>query len=225
MSMDAVNSGFPLLPEQQRLLDKAGPQGTWAEVAHLVQVEIAGELDLARLRSALDALVQRFPVLATRIGQVPGYNGLRQLAGEGGGFPLQVVAEPGPAASVAALFEAWAGAPHPIPGGVHLGGLLQCLESGRWRLSLGVARFIVDARSMGLLARRCSMPMRAMDRAQAMTTRRPASSSTWNGTRRWRWTKTPPRASATGRSTWARAVRPPTCPAAAGASRPAVGGA
>lgn len=151
MSMDAVNSGFPLLPEQQRLLDKAGQQGTWAEVAHLVQVEIAGELDLARLRGALDALVQRFPVLATRIGQVPGYNGLRQLAGEGGGFPLQVVAEPGPAESVAALFEAWAGAPHPIPGGVHLGGLLQCLEPGRWRLSLGVARFIVDARSMGLL--------------------------------------------------------------------------
>lgn len=151
MSLDAVNSGFPLLPEQQRLLDRAAQGGTWAEVAHLVQVEIAGELDLARLRSALDGLLQRFPVLATRIGQVPGYHGRRQLLGEGGGFPLQVMAEPGSAASLAAGFEAWASMPHPIEAGGHLGGLLQCCEPGRWRLSLGVARFIVDARSMGLL--------------------------------------------------------------------------
>lgn len=151
MSMDAMSTGFPLLPEQQRLLERAELGGTWAEVAHLLQVNIAGELDLARLQAALDGLVQRFPVLATRIGQVPGYNGRRQLAGEGGGFPLQVLAEPGSPAALAAGFDGWANAPHQIRAGVHLGGLLQHLETGGWRLSLGVARFIVDARSMGLL--------------------------------------------------------------------------
>lgn len=151
MSMDAVSTGFPLLPEQQRLLEKAELGGTWADVAHLLQVNISGGLDPARLQGALDGLVQRFPVLATRIAQVPGYKGRRQLAGEGGGFPLQVVAEPGSAAALAAGYDAWAEAAHQVTAGVHLGGLLQCLAPGRWRLSLGVARFIVDARSMGLL--------------------------------------------------------------------------
>ena len=75
-NLEAQGAGLALLAEQQH----------WSGVdraVHTLQVTVEGELDPAALEAALHDLALRQPVLASAIGTVPGYHGLRQFPGVG----------------------------------------------------------------------------------------------------------------------------------------------
>ncbi|HLA33201.1 MAG TPA: condensation domain-containing protein, partial [Pseudomonas sp.] len=69
--MHAIDSGYPLSPEQQAALDAGRP-------AAQLRIALTGALDEARLRQALLALVARHESLRLALRASPLYRGLRQ---------------------------------------------------------------------------------------------------------------------------------------------------
>ncbi|OOV89216.1 non-ribosomal peptide synthetase [Pseudomonas sp. MF4836] len=152
--LETLDAGLALLPEQQQHLAALEAGARHGATAHLLAVEIHGELDPARLQRVLDGLLQRHDVLTTRLESVPGYHGLRQFLAAAGGpsFALQVQADVVSASQAASRREAWQeqSTPH---GGPFAQALLLRTADRQWQLLLSVARLVADAGSLAVLLR------------------------------------------------------------------------
>ncbi len=146
--------GFPLSPQQRRLwaLHRADPAAPWQTRCSL---SIEGDLDPARLRTALLAVVARFEVLRTRFRCPPGMK-----------EPLQAIGEPelawewvpdvaGPGEGGAwgeRIWTAEAGAWADPESGPVLGAWLAAAGPRRHLLVLRLPALCADVRSMSQLA-------------------------------------------------------------------------
>jgi len=151
INLQPLGSGLALLAEQQQWTAAVQSGARWKQLAHVLQVDIRGALDLPALHAALDDLAVRQPVLTSGLQAVAGYHGLRQFPGVG---PSRLrmdihddVVDPGTAAH---RQEHWLQRPLQLEQGEFVQALLQRLEAGHWRLSLALACGLVDAGSLPL---------------------------------------------------------------------------
>ncbi|MDF0731696.1 amino acid adenylation domain-containing protein [Pseudomonas entomophila] len=147
INLEQLGAGLALLAEQQHWSEAVGPL---AQQAHVVNVCIGGDLDLAALHAALDDLALRQQVLTSAIGAVAGYHGLRQFPAARPAQVAVTVEEPAQPESAAAAQRAqWL--QRPVTQGPQFQALLQRLEGGQWHLTLALPRVLVDAGSLPLL--------------------------------------------------------------------------
>ncbi|MFQ6571909.1 non-ribosomal peptide synthetase [Pseudomonas sp. UM16] len=152
INVQQLGAGLALLAEQQKWSAAAQTGASWAALAHVLQVEIRGSLDLPALHAALDDLALRQQVLTTRLHAVAGYHGLRQFPG--GGQPrLAVEIDDQVVTQDAAILRhaQWLQRPLQLQQGSFTQALLQRLDHSHWRLNLALARGLVDAASLPLL--------------------------------------------------------------------------
>jgi len=144
--------GLALLAEQQAWVQAARDGASWGETGHFLRVEVQGELDPERVRTALDNCLQRLPSLTTALRAVPGYHGLRQFAGEGTQPLLMTIHTlEEPPSVVEQRLQQWYARPFRLEEGVFVQVWLQRLEAGHWQLLLGVARCVADQGSLMIL--------------------------------------------------------------------------
>lgn len=144
--------GLALLAEQQAWVLAARGGASWGEAGHFLRVEVQGELDPERVRTALDNCLQRLPSLTTALRAVPGYHGLRQFAGEGTQPLLMTIHTlEEPPSVVEQRLQQWYARPFRLEEGVFVQVWLQRLEAGHWQLLLGVARCVADQGSLMIL--------------------------------------------------------------------------
>jgi len=150
--VDAADVGLALLDEQQGYLQAQG--GTWMAQAHVMQVQLQGELDVARLQHVLAQLPQRHTALAAQLAGVPGYRGLRQFfAAAQPGAAVEVEPHAESADAVQARQQQWLQRPGSVLTGKCLQALLQRLGEQQWQLTLGVAAHAADQASLAILYR------------------------------------------------------------------------
>lgn len=144
--------GLALLAEQQAWVQAAREGASWGEAGHFQRVEVQGELDPERVRTALNDCLQRQPSLTTALRAVPGYHGLRQFSGEGT-QPLSMTVHTleEPPSVVEQREQQWYARPFRLEEGAFVQAWLQRLETGHWQLLLGVARCVADQGSLRVL--------------------------------------------------------------------------
>lgn len=147
--MSTLNdAGLALLPEQQQHVLVAQNGATWGEIAHLLHIQIRGALDVSRLQAALTGLAQRHTALTVRLANAAGYRGLRQFFDvPGAGFVLTV----DDSTDTAQVLEQWGQRPVSLASEVFFEGLLQRVDGRHWQLTLGLARWVGDQASLGIL--------------------------------------------------------------------------
>ncbi|KFE52183.1 non-ribosomal peptide synthetase [Pseudomonas syringae] len=144
--------GLALLAEQQAWVQAAREGANWGEAGYFLRVEVQGELDPERVRTALNGCLQRQPSLTTALRAVPGYHGLRQFAGAGTQpLSLTVHALEEPPTVVEQREQQWYARPFRLEEGAFVQTLLQRIENGHWQLLLGVARCVADQGSLMIL--------------------------------------------------------------------------
>lgn len=147
--MSTLNdAGLALLAEQQQRVLDAQNGASWGDIAHLLPIQISGALDVPRLQAALNGLHQRHTALAARLATAPGYRGLRQFFDASVGNVALAVDESSDTAQVLAL---WCQRPVSLASGVFFEGLLQRIDAQHWQLTLGLAGFVGDQASLGIL--------------------------------------------------------------------------
>ena len=147
--MSTLNdAGLALLAEQQQLVLDAQDGASWGDIAHLLTIQISGALDVPRLRAAINGLRQRHTALAARLANAPGYRGLRQFFDAGAANDALTVDEASNTAQVLAL---WCQRPVSLASGLFFEGLLQRIDTQQWQLTLGLAGFVGDQASLGIL--------------------------------------------------------------------------
>ena len=147
-----LGAGLALLGEQQQWSAAAQSGASWAALAHVLQVEIRGSLDLPALQAALDDLTVRQQVLTTGLHAVAGFHGLRQFPGIGQPRLTLEIQHEAVAQEVAAQRQVqWLQRPLQLQQEHFVQALLQRLDDSHWRLNLALARGLVDAASVPLL--------------------------------------------------------------------------
>ncbi len=147
--MSTLNdAGLALLAEQQQRVLDAQDGASWGDIAHLLTIQISGALDVPRLRAAINGLRQRHTALAARLANAPGYRGLRQFFDAGAANDALTVDEASNTAQVLAL---WCQRPVSLASGLFFEGLLQRIDTQQWQLTLGLAGFVGDQASLGIL--------------------------------------------------------------------------
>lgn len=150
--VDAADVGLALLDEQQGYLQAQG--GTWMAQAHVMQVQLQGELDVARLQHVLAQLPQRHAALAAQLAVVPGYRGQRQFfAGAQPTAAIEVEQHFESEAAVQTRQQQWLHRPGSVLAGPCLQALLQRVGEQQWQLTLGVAARAADQASLAILYR------------------------------------------------------------------------
>ncbi|WP_422422943.1 non-ribosomal peptide synthetase [Pseudomonas sp. GZD-222] len=151
INLKQLGSGLALLAEQQQWAAAVQSSASWKQQAHVLQVDICGVLDLAALQAALNDLAVRQEVLTSGLQAVAGYHGLRQFPGAGPArLNMDVHPDAVDADTAAQRQEQWLQRPLQLEQGGFARALLQRLEEGHWRLSLALARGLVDAGSLPL---------------------------------------------------------------------------
>ena len=144
--------GLALLAEQHAWVQAARNGASWGEAGHFLRVEVQGELDPERVRTALNDCLQRQPSLSTGLRAVPGYHGLRQFAGESTQpFVMTVQALQEPLPVIEQRVQQWYARPFRLEEGAFIQAWLQRLDTGHWQLLLGVARCVADQDSLMIL--------------------------------------------------------------------------
>ena len=147
--MSTLNdAGLALLAEQQQRVLDAQDGASWGDIAHLLTIQISDALDVPRLQAALSGLRQRHTALAARLANAPGYRGLRQFFDAGAASDVLTVDEASDTAQVLAL---WCQRPVSLASGMFFEGLLQRIDTQQWQLTLGLAGFVGDQASLGIL--------------------------------------------------------------------------
>lgn len=147
--MSTLNdAGLALLAEQQQRVLDAQDGASWGDIAHLLTIQISGALDVPRLQAAINGLRQRHTALAARLANAPGYRGLRQFFDAGAANDALTVDEASNTAQVLAL---WCQRPVSLASGLFFEGLLQRIDTQQWQLTLGLAGFVGDQASLGIL--------------------------------------------------------------------------
>ena len=147
--MSTLNdAGLALLPEQQQRVLDAQDGASWGDIAHLLHIQIKGALDVSRLQAALNGLSQRHTALLARLATAPGYRGLRQFFEAGAANVALAVDE---SSDTAQVLVQWCQRPVSLASGVFFEGLLQRIDAQHWQLTLGLAGFVGDQASLGIL--------------------------------------------------------------------------
>lgn len=147
--MSTLNdAGLALLAEQQQRVLDAQDGASWGDIAHLLTIQISGALDVPRLRAAISGLRQRHTALAVRLANAPGYRGLRQFFDAGAANDALTVDE---ASNTAQILALWCQRPVSLASGLFFEGLLQRIDTQQWQLTLGLAGFVGDQASLGIL--------------------------------------------------------------------------
>jgi amino acid adenylation domain-containing protein len=144
--------GLALLAEQQAWVQAAREGANWGEAGHFLRVQVQGELDPERLRTALGNGLRQLPSLTTALRAVPGYHGLRQFVGESTQpFAMTVHTLEAPPSVIEQRVQQWLARPFQLEQEGFVEALLQRVETGHWQLLLGVARCVADQGSLCIL--------------------------------------------------------------------------
>ena len=150
INLEQLGSGLALLAEQQQWAAAVQSGAPWKQLAHVLQVDIRGALDLPALQAALDDLAVRQEVLTSGMQAVAGYHGLRQFPGAGPArLNMETDHEAVDAVTAAQRQEQWLQRSLQLEQGGFVQALLQRLEEGHWRLNLALACGLVDGGKIG----------------------------------------------------------------------------
>lgn len=152
IELNEAGNGLALLAEQQQWVQAAQAGASWSQLAHVLHLDIHGALDIPALQTALDDLAVRQQVLTTGLLEVPGYHGLRQFPGLAQPrLNIEVDDLAVDVGTAAQRLEQWLQRPLLVQQGALAQAMLQRLEGDNWRLSLALARGVIDASSLPLL--------------------------------------------------------------------------
>ena len=149
--MEQQDVGQALTPEQQMLCEQLPGAACWADAARFLRIDIAGELDVARLQAAFDQVLAQQPMLLARLAKAPGFHGLRQFSAAAERFPLTVQNAAASEADIQAQLTEWAQRAF-LPGeSAGAQAVLYALPEQRWALVLGAARHSLDDNALTLV--------------------------------------------------------------------------
>src|SRR5829696_7219609 len=152
--METTIQGFRLSPQQERLWHVQ--QGDAAAYRADCVILIEGDLDPQRLESALAEVVERYEILRTTFGCLPGMSIPMQVIHEANGFRLtHVQGLEGVEAAVAAerLLQQASGVRFDLESGPVIRASAASLAAGRHLLSLSLPALCADAPALDVLVR------------------------------------------------------------------------